>query len=123
MVPSEGGPGYGVVVYLTSLGNDLVVDFGTGQTMTGIWKWLNNTTWKRLDNRASLAMAMGDIDGTVGAWGFARGGMGSVASALHDSFLASGGQVRVNAGVSKFIVQNGKVKGMQLENGETVMKN
>ncbi len=67
-----------------------------------------------------LHHAMGDIDGTVGAWGFARGGMGSVASALNDSFLASGGHVRVNAGVSKFIVQNGKVKGMQLENGETV---
>ena len=63
---------------------------------------------------------MGDIDGTVGAWGFARGGMGSVSRALHDSFVASGGQVRVSAGVSQFLVQRGKLKGLQLENGETI---
>lgn len=67
-----------------------------------------------------LHHAMGDIDGTVGAWGFARGGMGSVSKALNDSFIDSGGEVRVNAGVEKFIVERGKLKGMQLENGETV---
>jgi phytoene dehydrogenase-like protein len=67
-----------------------------------------------------LHHAMGDIDGTVGAWGFARGGMGSVSRALHDSFLASGGHVRVNAGVEKFVSQNSKIKAIQLENGETV---
>ncbi len=67
-----------------------------------------------------LHHAMGDIDGTVGAWGFARGGMGAVAQALHDSLLASGGAVRVDAGVSDFIVERGKVKGMRLENGETI---
>jgi phytoene dehydrogenase-like protein len=67
-----------------------------------------------------LHHAMGDIDGTVGAWGFARGGMGAVSKALNDSFLSSGGTVRVNAGVEKFIVERGKVKGMQLENGEII---
>ncbi|MCW8874048.1 MAG: NAD(P)/FAD-dependent oxidoreductase, partial [Xanthomonadales bacterium] len=51
-----------------------------------------------------LHHAMGDIDGTVGAWGFARGGMGAVAKALHDSFVASGGEVRVGAGVADFTV-------------------
>ncbi len=67
-----------------------------------------------------LHHAMGDIDGTVGAWGFARGGMGAISKALNDSFIASGGEVRVNAGVSKFIVERGKVKGMQLEDGEVI---
>ena len=67
-----------------------------------------------------LHHAMGDIDGTVGAWGFARGGMGAVAKALHDSFVASGGEVRVGAGVADFTVQNGKLRGMRLENGETI---
>jgi phytoene dehydrogenase-like protein len=67
-----------------------------------------------------LHHAMGDIDGTVGAWGFARGGMGSVSKALNDSFLDSGGTVRVSAGVEKFIVERGKLKGLQLENGEII---
>jgi len=67
-----------------------------------------------------LHHAMGDLDGNVGAWGFARGGMGAISKALNDSFLAAGGHVRLNAGVSNFIVKHGKVKGMQLENGETV---
>jgi len=67
-----------------------------------------------------LHHAMGDIDGTVGAWGFARGGMGSVSKALNDSFIASGGTVQVNAGVEKFIVESGKIKGMHLENGDTI---
>ena len=35
---------------------------------------------------------MGDIDDTVGAWGFARGGMGAVTTALAASLQASGGQ-------------------------------
>ena len=34
---------------------------------------------------------MGSIDGAVGAWGFARGGMGAVTQALAASFQASGG--------------------------------
>ena len=32
---------------------------------------------------------MGEVDGSVGAWGYARGGMGAVTRALADSFRAS----------------------------------
>lgn len=67
-----------------------------------------------------LHHAMGDIDGTVGAWGFARGGMGSVAKALNDSFIESGGTVRVDAGVEEFLVERGKLKALRLENGEII---
>ena len=31
-----------------------------------------------------LHHAMGDVDGTAGAWGFARGGMGAISKAMHD---------------------------------------
>ena len=34
---------------------------------------------------------MGSIDGAVGAWGFARGGMGAITQALAASLKASGG--------------------------------
>ena len=37
---------------------------------------------------------MGSIDGAVGAWGFARGGMGAVTKALAASLRASGGTIR-----------------------------
>jgi phytoene dehydrogenase-like protein len=67
-----------------------------------------------------LHHAMGDIDGTVGAWGFPRGGTGALAKALHDSFLASGGTVRVGAGVEEFQVERGKLKAIRLENGEII---
>ena len=42
-----------------------------------------------------LHHAMGDVDGNVGAWGFARGGMGSITKALTASLQATGGEVRV----------------------------
>ena len=34
---------------------------------------------------------MGEVDGKVGAWGFARGGMGAITKALAASFKAAGG--------------------------------
>ncbi len=61
---------------------------------------------------------MGDVDGSIGSWGFARGGMGSIAKALAGSFQSFGGEIMVDAGVNKILVSNGKVKGVVLENGD-----
>ena len=47
---------------------------------------------------------MGDVDGNVGAWGFARGGMGSITTALHRSLQAAGGEVRAGRGVEQILV-------------------
>lgn len=63
---------------------------------------------------------MGEVDGTVGAWGFARGGMGAVTQALAASFRASGGTIRTQAPVGKVLVQNGKAAGVVLEDGEEI---
>ena len=63
---------------------------------------------------------MGDVDGSVGAWGFARGGMGAIAEALSSSFQSYGGELRVGADVDKILTKNGKVKGVVLENGEEI---
>lgn len=63
---------------------------------------------------------MGSIDGTVGAWGFARGGMGSVSAALAKSFQASGGTVRSAAPVHQILVRNGRVTGVALGDGEEI---
>ena len=48
---------------------------------------------------------MGDVDGNVGSWGFARGGTGAVANAIAGAFQAAGGELRTEAGVDKFIVK------------------
>ena len=65
-----------------------------------------------------LHHAMGDVDGNVGAWGFARGGMGAVSKAIAGAFQRYGGELRTEAGVDKFIVRNGKAAGVGLENGD-----
>jgi phytoene dehydrogenase-like protein len=60
---------------------------------------------------------MGDVDGSVGAWGFARGGMGAVAAALEKSFLSFGGEVKCDADVKQIIVKNGRAVGVALQDG------
>jgi phytoene dehydrogenase-like protein len=71
---------------------------------------------------------MGDVDGNVGSWGCARGGMGSVAEALAKSFQGFGGEIICDADVDQIIVRNGKARGVALKNGtelyaDTVVSN
>jgi phytoene dehydrogenase-like protein len=63
---------------------------------------------------------MGDVDGNVGAWGFARGGMGAITQALEASLEASGGTIKAGHGVEKVLVRNGRAVGVELDNGETL---
>src|ERR1700759_76689 len=63
---------------------------------------------------------MGDIDDTVGAWGFARGGMGAITAALGASLKASGGEIRAAAPVAQILARGGKARGVVLENGEQI---
>jgi len=67
-----------------------------------------------------LHHAMGDIDGNVGSWGFARGGMGSVADAIASSFKALGGEVRTAAEVQQISVQGRRATGVVLASGEEI---
>jgi phytoene dehydrogenase-like protein len=63
---------------------------------------------------------MGDVDGNIGAWGYARGGMGAITQALLSSFKAAGGEVMLGSGVEKFLISSGKVTGVALANGNEV---
>lgn len=67
-----------------------------------------------------LHHAMGDVDGNVGSWGFARGGMGSVSKAIASSFQSFGGQVRTDAEVSEIKVKGRKATGVVLASGEEI---
>jgi phytoene dehydrogenase-like protein len=65
-----------------------------------------------------LHHVMGDVDGNIGAWGLARGGMGAISNAIAGAVQQHGGEIRTNAGVQKLLVRNRKAAGVVLENGE-----
>jgi len=60
---------------------------------------------------------MGDVDGSIGSWGFARGGMGAVSNAIASAFKSHGGEIITNAPVERVLVRHGKVTGVALANG------
>src|SRR5436853_4770195 len=61
---------------------------------------------------------MGELDGVFRAWGFARGGSGSVSAAIAAAAQAHGAEIRTQAPVSKILVGGNKAKGVCLDGGE-----
>ena len=61
---------------------------------------------------------MGEVDGSIGAWGYARGGMGAISNALTSSFRAMGGTLLNNSEVEKVDIRGARVKGVILKNGD-----
>ena len=67
-----------------------------------------------------LHHVMGDVDGSIGAWGLARGGMGAISNAIAGALAEHGGEIRTNAGVQQVLVENRKAVGVALENGDEI---
>ena len=67
-----------------------------------------------------LHHVMGDVDGSIGAWGLARGGMGAISTAIASAFQSFGGEIRTNAGVAQILVEGGKAVGVALENVDEI---
>jgi phytoene dehydrogenase-like protein len=67
-----------------------------------------------------LHHVMGDVDGNIGAWGLARGGMGAISNALAGAVQEHGGEIRTEAGVQQIMVSNGKTTGVVLDSGEEI---
>jgi len=67
-----------------------------------------------------LHHAMGDVDGNVGAWGFARGGMGAVSGAIASAFKSYGGEIRTDAEVEQILVSGRRATGVRLASGEEI---
>jgi len=67
-----------------------------------------------------LHHVMGDVDGSIGAWGLARGGMGAISKSIASAAQEFGAEIRTNAGVQQVLVKNGKATGVVLENGDEV---
>lgn len=67
-----------------------------------------------------LHHVMGDVDGSIGAWGLARGGMGTISNALAGAVAEHGGAIKTNAAVRKVLVENRRAAGVVLENGDEI---
>ncbi len=63
---------------------------------------------------------MGEIDGAFRAWGFAKGGNGSVSQAIARAAQAFGAEIRVESPVQQVKVQGGRAAGVVLESGEEI---
>jgi len=60
------------------------------------------------------------VDGAVGAWGLARGGMGAISNAIAGALQEHGGEIRTSAPVEQIIVRNGRAVGVALDSGEEI---
>ncbi|MBI2296559.1 MAG: NAD(P)/FAD-dependent oxidoreductase, partial [Betaproteobacteria bacterium] len=63
---------------------------------------------------------MGEIDGVFRAWGFAKGGNGSVSEAIASAARSFGAEIRTGAPVARVVIQNGRAAGVALESGEEI---
>jgi phytoene dehydrogenase-like protein len=68
-----------------------------------------------------LHHAFGEAAGGNGAWGFVRGGMGAITSALADVFREAGGEIRTEAEVAKVKLDGRRrAAGVVLASGEEI---
>ena len=63
---------------------------------------------------------MGELDGVFRAWGFAKGGNGSVSAAIAGTAQSFGAEIRTNASVSSILLRSGRANGVVLEDGEEI---
>jgi phytoene dehydrogenase-like protein len=63
---------------------------------------------------------MGELDGVFRAWGFAKGGNGSVSGAIAAAAQAAGAEIRTSAPVSQVLIERDRAVGAILEGGEEV---
>ena len=63
---------------------------------------------------------MGELDGVFRAWGFAKGGTGSVSEAIASAARGFGAEIRCDAPVARVLVRGGRATGVVLENGDEI---
>jgi phytoene dehydrogenase-like protein len=104
---------------------DLLDDYFTSDAMRGLLSVSGVIgTWAG-PRSAGTAYVMlhhhiGETDGSAGAWGFPRGGMGGVSAALATSARSFGAQIRTDAEVARIRTRDGQVSGVELASGETI---
>ncbi len=62
----------------------------------------------------------GEVNGKIGAWGHAIGGMGAISDAMAKAAVEAGAEIRTESPVCEVITQKGRAVGVALEGGEVV---
>jgi len=65
-----------------------------------------------------LHHVFGEVNGKLGAWGHAVGGMGSITQAMAAACVEQGVEISLESPVDKVLVNNGKAQGVKLVGGE-----
>ncbi len=64
--------------------------------------------------------SVGEFKGTLGQWGFVKGGMGGITQAMARSAEAHGARIRLNSPVARVVVERGRATGVELATGEVI---
>jgi phytoene dehydrogenase-like protein len=64
--------------------------------------------------------SVGEFKGTLGQWGFVKGGMGGITQAMARSAEAHGTEIRLSSPVEQVVVANGRATGVKLASGEVI---
>ncbi len=67
-----------------------------------------------------LHHCFGEVNGRVGVWGHAIGGMGAISRAMADAAQARGAAIRLEAPVASLIMDGGRIAGVRLLSGERI---
>lgn len=65
-------------------------------------------------------MAIGELDGELGAWRLVKGGMGGITQAMADFARSKGVEIRTDAPVRRIRVEDGQTVGVELADGEVL---
>jgi phytoene dehydrogenase-like protein len=143
--PPKLEPGLRDITALTSMGMDVrrlspeqryrLVQMLTSSARSIIERWFESPMVRSMyasdcfsGNFASLGqpgsaipffhMAIGELDGELGAWRLVKGGMGGITQAMAGFARSKGVEIRTDAPVDKILVENDRVIGVQLRSGE-----
>ncbi|KKE99586.1 phytoene desaturase family protein [Mycolicibacterium obuense] len=64
--------------------------------------------------------SVGEFKGTLGQWGFVKGGMGGITQAMARSAKAHGAEIRLSSPVEQVVVSRGQATGVKLADGQII---
>lgn len=67
-----------------------------------------------------LHHVVGEVNGKRGQWGHALGGMGAITQAMARECVARGVVLRIDSPVSRVVVERGRARGVELDDGEVI---
>ena len=67
-----------------------------------------------------LHHCFGEVNGRMGVWGHAIGGMGAISNVLATAAQVAGAVIRTNVPVREVLVRDGRAAGLVLDGGETI---